>query len=40
MFILLIFISYQKYQGLNELQTTLRFLPAGISGREFGCFVS
>ncbi|CAJ0555489.1 Ff.00g055540.m01.CDS01 [Fusarium sp. VM40] len=38
----LVFVTYfyQKYQGLNELQTTLRFLPAGISGREFGCFVS
>lgn len=40
MFVLLIFISYQKYQGLDELQTTLRFLPAGVSGREFTSFVS
>ncbi|SCO58541.1 related to aminotriazole resistance protein [Fusarium fujikuroi] len=30
----LVFVTYfyQKYQGLGELQTTLRFLPAGISG--------
>ncbi|KAH7217421.1 major facilitator superfamily domain-containing protein, partial [Fusarium oxysporum] len=31
---LLVFVTYfyQKYQGPSELQTTLRFLPAGISG--------
>ncbi|KAH6970320.1 drug resistance protein [Fusarium avenaceum] len=30
----LVFVTYfyQKYQGLDELQTTLRFLPAGVSG--------
>ncbi|KIL90206.1 hypothetical protein FAVG1_06946 [Fusarium avenaceum] len=38
----LVFVTYfyQKYQGLDELQTTLRFLPAGVSGREFASFVS
>ncbi|KAF5553692.1 drug resistance [Fusarium mexicanum] len=32
----LVFVTYfyQKYQGLGELQTTLRFLPAGISGSQ------
>ncbi|KAF5602880.1 drug resistance [Fusarium subglutinans] len=32
----LVFVTYfyQKYQGLGELQTTLQFLPAGISGSQ------
>jgi hypothetical protein len=27
--------SYQNYEGLDQLQTTLRFLPAGVSGCKY-----